>query len=83
MWAFLTLLKDPFMTNIITANTGDNSTSRAEILLPIDGVLPQVHMGRSSWLNGVKAGKYHAPVFLSPRRPVWKQSSIDALISAL
>jgi predicted DNA-binding transcriptional regulator AlpA len=40
-------------------------------------------MGRSTWLNGVKAGKYPAPIFLSPRRPVWKQSSIDALIASL
>ena len=71
------------MTNTTTANTGDNSTSRAEILHSIEGVLPQVHMGRSSWLNGVKAGKYPAPVFLSPRRPVWKQSAIDSLIASL
>lgn len=67
----------------IPANTGEIDTSRAEILHPIEGVLSQVHMGRSSWLNGVKAGKYPAPVFISPRRPVWKQSSIDSLIASL
>ena len=67
----------------ITANTGENSTSCAETLHPIQGVLPQVHMGRSSWLNGVKAGKYPAPVFISPRRPVWKQSAITLFIDSL
>jgi predicted DNA-binding transcriptional regulator AlpA len=71
------------MTTTTSANTGGIDTSRAETLHPIEGVLPQVHMGRSSWLNGVKAGKYPAPVFLSPRRPVWKQSAIDSLIASL
>jgi predicted DNA-binding transcriptional regulator AlpA len=60
-----------------------NESPRAETLLNLEGVLPQVHMKRSSWLNGVKAGKYPAPVFLTPRRPVWKQSAIDALIASL
>ena len=76
------LLKDQTMTTV-TAHTGEIDIPRAETLHPIEGVLPQVHMGRSSWLNGVKAGKYPAPVFLSPRRPVWKQSAIDALIASL
>lgn len=67
----------------ITANIGEIDTTRADTLHPLEGVLPQVHMGRSSWLNGVKAGKYPAPVFLSPRRPVWKQSAIDSLIASL
>ena len=67
----------------ITANISEIDTTRADTLHPLEGVLPQVHMGRSSWLNGVKAGKYPAPVFLSPRRPVWKQSAIDSLIASL
>jgi prophage regulatory protein len=83
MWTFLTLLKDLFMSSNTIAKTGEIDTPRTEILHSIEGVLPQVHMGRSSWLNGVKAGKYPAPVFLSPRRPVWKQSAIDSLIASL
>ena len=69
--------------NAITANTGEIGTPRADTLHPLEGVLPQVHMGRSSWLNGVKAGKYPAPVFISPRRPVWKQSAITLFIDSL
>ena len=68
---------------VITANTGEIDTTRADTLPPLEGVLAQVHIGRSSWLNGVKAGKYPAPVFILQRRPVWKQSAIDALIASL
>jgi predicted DNA-binding transcriptional regulator AlpA len=78
---FSIFLKVHTMTDT-TANTGEINAFRTDTLHPIEGVLAQVHMGRSTWLNGVKAGKYPAPIFLSPRRPVWKQSSIDALIAS-
>lgn len=71
------------MTASPFANTGGIDTPHAETLHPIASVLAQLHIGRSSWLNGVKAGKYPAPIYLSPRRPVWKQSAIDSLISSL
>ena len=68
---------------LIQANTGEIDASRADTLLSIQGVLAQVHMGRSTWLNGVKVGKYPKPVFLSPHRPRWKQSTLNFFIASL
>jgi predicted DNA-binding transcriptional regulator AlpA len=57
--------------------------------LPTEGYvrLPQVlaviPVGKTSWWNGVKSGKYPAPVKLSPRCTAWKVEDIRALIERL
>lgn len=54
--------------------------------LPTEGYvrLPQVlaviPVGKTSWWNGVKSGKYPTPVKLSPRCTAWKVEDIRALI---
>lgn len=57
--------------------------------LPSEGYvrLPQVlaviPVGKTSWWNGVKSGKYPTPVKLSPRCTAWKVEDIRALIERL
>lgn len=44
---------------------------------PIPALLP---IGRTSFLNGVKSGKYPKPVKLGERTTAWRVSDIRALI---
>lgn len=55
-----------------------NKPLRARPSLP--GVVP---FSRSTWWNGVKAGKYPAPVKLGPRITAWKVEDIRALIDSI
>lgn len=49
--------------------------------------LPQVlsvfPVGRSTWWNGVKTGKYPQPVKLSPNCTAWKAEDIHRLLADL
>jgi prophage regulatory protein len=51
----------------------------AEIVAP-NGVLP---ISRSSFLAGVKAGRFPQPVKLGPRTTAWDAAEIRAFIAAL
>ena len=44
---------------------------------------PLIPIGRTSWLNGVKSGKYPKPVKLGERSTAWKVEDIRALIEQL
>lgn len=44
---------------------------------PIPAIIP---ISKSSWWNGVKAGKYPQPVKLGPRTTCWRRSEILALV---
>jgi prophage regulatory protein len=46
----------------------------------IPGVLP---IGRTSFLNGVKSGKYPKPVKLGERTTAWRVEDIRSLINSL
>lgn len=59
------------------------TASPAEKLLILPTVLERITMSRSGWLQGVKDGRYPAPVRLSPRRVAWRQSDITAFINSL
>lgn len=37
----------------------------------------------STFLNGVKTGKYPQPIRITPRRPVWRAQDLFALVAAL
>lgn len=54
-----------------------------ERLLRLPQVLARVPVSRSAWWSGVKAGKFPPPVKLGPRTTAWRESEIDALITAL
>ena len=42
-----------------------------------------LQISKSGFLSAVRSGKYPQPARLSPRRPVWRQTSLDAFIAAL
>jgi prophage regulatory protein len=44
------------------------------------GILPLIPISKSAWWDGVKTGRYPAPVKLSPRVTAWKVQDIRALI---
>lgn len=47
------------------------------------GIIPVIPISRSSWLAGVKTGKYPKPVKLGPRTTVWNVADIRALIDGM
>lgn len=44
------------------------------------GIPPLIPISKSAWWDGVKTGRYPAPVKLSPRVTAWKAQDIRALI---
>ncbi len=46
-------------------------------------VLQRTQIGSTNWEAGIKSGKYPAPIFLSPRVRVWRESVINQLVAAL
>lgn len=50
-----------------------------EIIAP-DGPIP---VGKSTWWDGVRKGRFPKPIKLGPRITVWKREDIDALIETL
>ncbi len=46
-------------------------------------VLKHVPLSRSTWLAGVKSGRYPQPVRLSNRRVVWRAADIRAFLESL
>ena len=80
------LLNQPKASHMTLTNNVSTEAFQAayvEIFLNVSQVIERLPMGRSTWLEGVKAGKYPAPVRLSPQRPVWKKSVIDALVDEI
>lgn len=52
-------------------------------LLRIKQVLALVPIGRSSWWEGCRTGRYPKPVKLGPRTTVWRAEDIVAFIESL
>ena len=52
-------------------------------LLRINQVLALVPVGRSSWWEGCRTGRYPKPVKLGPRTTVWRAEDIAAFIENL
>jgi len=46
------------------------------------GIPPIIPVGRTTWLNGVKSGKYPKPVKLSKRAVAWRIEDIRQLIDS-
>lgn len=47
------------------------------------GIEPVLPIGRSTFLAGVKSGKYPQPVKLGERTTAWRKSDIMALLNAM
>ena len=52
-------------------------------LLRINQVLALVPVGRSSWWEGCRTGRYPKPIKLGPRTTVWRAEDIAAFIESL
>jgi predicted DNA-binding transcriptional regulator AlpA len=51
--------------------------------LKLAQVLGLIPLGRTSWLNGVKSGKYPKPVKIGARSVAWKVEDVRALVERL
>lgn len=60
-----------------------NDPSTSGLLYKLPSVLKAFPVSRSAWLAGVKAGRYPAPVRLSPRSVTWRAEDIRALVASL
>lgn len=47
---------------------------------PKKGVVPIIPVSRSTWLAGVKTGRFPAPVHFPPRTTAWRAEDIRAWI---
>ena len=79
---FCQLVESIFMTPIATIAPAMVPKPRSETFSNAAAVILRLPMSRSTWLVGVKAGKYPAAIRFSPRRPVWRDSDIDALLAS-
>lgn len=52
-------------------------------LLRLREVLALFPISRSGWYEGVKSGRYPAPVKLGPRAVAWRRSDLQALLEEL
>ena len=52
-------------------------------LMKLPQVLALMQVSRSNWLDGVKSGRYPAPVRLSDRRVAWRISDLKEFIDSL
>lgn len=46
------------------------------------GIEPLLPIGRSTWLAGVKSGKYPKPVKLGDKTTAWRKADIVALLES-
>jgi predicted DNA-binding transcriptional regulator AlpA len=56
------------------------STKRLLRLPSIIGPGGPICVSRSTWLAGVKSGRFPAPVKLGPRITAWRQTDIERLV---
>ena len=56
------------------------ASSRGETLLKLKTVLARFPVSRSTWYNGIKSGRYPAPIKIGLRGCAWRESDINALI---
>lgn len=47
---------------------------------PANGIQPIIPVGKTSWWEGVRSGRYPKPVKLGPRTTVWRAEDIRNLI---
>lgn len=55
--------------------------NKKDRFLRLPQVLERIPVSKSSWWNGCRSGIYPAPIKLSARTTVWKESAIDELIN--
>lgn len=61
----------------------DTNSIHPKRLLRINQVLALVPVGRSSWWEGCRTGRYPKPIKLGPRTTVWRAEDIATFIESL
>nr|WP_312990532.1 AlpA family phage regulatory protein [Comamonas koreensis] len=56
---------------------------REEKLLKLNAVLARFPVSRSTWYNGIKSGRFPAPIKIGLRGCAWREIEINALIEKL
>ena len=51
--------------------------------LRLPEVLALIPVSRATWYDGIKKGRFPAPVKLGPRVSLWRRSEIELLIASL
>jgi predicted DNA-binding transcriptional regulator AlpA len=51
----------------------------SERLLRLPQVLERIPVSKSSWWQGIRDGRFPAPVKLGPRTSAWREADIDAI----
>lgn len=60
--------------------TNENKPIR---LLRLPQVLERIPVSKTTWYDGIKAGRYPSAIRLAPRTSAWLESDIEALIERL
>lgn len=72
-----------------SSETAQNSDTNASLLgnrnclYRLPQVLALIPVSKSSWFEGIKAGRYPRGFQLGPRTTVWRSDDIDRLIQSL
>lgn len=53
-----------------------------DILIRLPSVLAIVPVGRSTWWQGVREGRFPQPIKLGPKTTCWRKSEVMALIES-
>lgn len=61
-------------------NTFSDKLLRLDEIIGPKGPLP---ISRSAFYEGIRKGRYPAPIHLGPRTSVWRQSAIESLLEDL
>ncbi|TIM05487.1 AlpA family phage regulatory protein [Mesorhizobium sp.] len=70
------------MTTLIVAN-GSAKPQASSALLRLKSILAPngpIPVGKSTWWDGVRSGRFPKPVKLGPRTTVWRQEDVQSLI---
>ena len=57
-----------------------SNLDKSDRLLRLPDVLNRVPVGKSTWWNGVRSGRFPKPVKLGPRTTAWKESEVNQIV---
>ncbi len=76
---------DQSVVNPLINTPSHDKTPRASFpcLYRLKQVLERIPVSKSSWFQGIKAGRYPRGMSLGPRTTVWRSEDIDRFINSL
>ena len=69
------------MNNKAAGNPYKNNLLNEASFLRLDQILKLIPIGKTTWWNGVKSGRFPKPVKLGTRITAWKAEDINKLIN--